>query len=52
MNVLLQNIHKCVQDQRGVPRKPAVFPISSLAEMDDFENMDENRYNDVVSKKR
>lgn len=50
--MLLQNILKCIRDQRGVPRKLAVFPISSLAEMDDFENIDENRYNDVVSKKR
>ncbi|XP_036141759.1 uncharacterized protein LOC118645218 [Monomorium pharaonis] len=49
-NTLLQNILKCVQpNNHGVPRKPAVRPISSLAEMDDFENMNEDEYNDVVN---
>ncbi|XP_036141163.1 uncharacterized protein LOC118645025 isoform X2 [Monomorium pharaonis] len=48
-NTLLQNILKCVQpNNHGVPRKPAVRPISSLAEMDDFENMNEDEYNDVI----
>lgn len=52
MNTLLQSIYKCVQDRKGVPNKPAVLPISSLAEMDDFENMEENRFIDVVSEKK
>lgn len=51
MNTLLQSILKCVQDHRGVPRKPKVLPVSSVEEMDAFENMDENRYSDVVSEK-
>lgn len=51
MNTLLEKVLKCVKDHRSVPRKPAVLPISSLAEMDDFENIDEDRYTDVVSEK-
>ncbi|XP_036138684.1 uncharacterized protein LOC118644367 [Monomorium pharaonis] len=44
-NTLLQNILKCVQpNNQGVPRKPAVLPISSIAE-----NMNEDDYNDVVN---
>jgi len=50
MNTLLSNILKCVQDRRSTPRKPAILPISSLAQMDDFENTDESCYTDVVSK--
>ncbi|XP_011696639.1 PREDICTED: uncharacterized protein LOC105455208 [Wasmannia auropunctata] len=48
-NTVIQSILKCVQDHRGVPRKPAVLPVSSLAEMDDFENIDKNRFTEVVS---
>jgi len=51
MNSLLQNILKHVQDSGGVPCKPAVLPISSLTEMDDFENGDNNCYTNVVSEK-
>ncbi|KMQ86821.1 hypothetical protein RF55_14099 [Lasius niger] len=47
MNTLVENVLKCVKDRRSVPRKPAVLPISSLAEMNDFENIDENCYTDV-----
>jgi len=50
-NTLLKSILKCVQDYRGVPRKPAVFPLSSVEEMDEFENADEDCYTDVVSEK-
>lgn len=49
MNTLVENVLKCVKDRRNVPRKSAVLPISSLAEMNDFGNIDENRYTDVVS---
>lgn len=50
MNTLLQSILKCVQDHRGVPRKPKI-PVSSVEEIDTFENIDENRYSDVISEK-
>jgi len=50
-NTLLKSILKCVQDYRGVPRKPAVLPLSSVEEMDELENADENCYTDVVSEK-
>ncbi|XP_011859031.1 PREDICTED: uncharacterized protein LOC105556544, partial [Vollenhovia emeryi] len=49
INTLLQSILKCVQDNRGVQRKPAILPISSLAEMDDFENIDDNGFTEVVN---
>lgn len=51
MNTLLEKVLKSVKDHRSVPRKPAILPISSLTEMDDFENIDEDRYTDVVSEK-
>ncbi|XP_050452163.1 uncharacterized protein LOC126851866 [Cataglyphis hispanica] len=41
MNTLLEKVLKCVKNHRSVPRKPAVLPISSLRDMDDFENIDE-----------
>jgi len=50
-NTLLEDVLKSIQDHRGVPQKPAVLPISSLAEMNDFENIDENRYTNIVSEK-
>jgi len=50
-NTLLKSILKCVQDYRGVPQKPAVLPLSSVEEMDEFENADEDCYTDVVSEK-
>lgn len=49
MNVVLQNILRHVQDhQGGAPCKPAVLPISSISKMDDFNEIDENCYIDVV----
>jgi len=50
-NTLLKSILKCIQDYRGVPRKPAVLSISSVEEMDEFENADEDCYTDIVSEK-
>jgi len=50
-NTLLEDVLKSIQDHRGVPQKPAILPISSLTEMNDFENIDENRYTNVVSEK-
>jgi len=50
-NTLLKSILKCVQNYRGVPRKPAVLPVSSVEQMDEFENADEDCYTDVVSEK-
>lgn len=52
MNAVIEKVVKCVKDHRGVPRKAAVLPISSLTAMDDFETIDENGYSDVVSKKK
>ncbi|KAL6417326.1 hypothetical protein ACFW04_011863 [Cataglyphis niger] len=49
MNILLEKVLKCIKDRRSVLRKPAILPISSLTEMDDFGNIDEDRYTDVVS---
>ncbi|GAB1867687.1 DUF4806 domain-containing protein [Camponotus japonicus] len=49
MNTVLEKVLKSIQDHRGMPRKPAVLPISSLAEMDNFENIEENSYTDVVN---
>jgi len=50
MNIL-QSILKCVQIRNHPSRKPRIFPIASLEEMDNFENIDENAYSDVVRKK-
>jgi len=49
--MFLQNILRNVQDRQNIPRKPVILPISSCAEMDAFETMDDNTYFDVVSKK-
>lgn len=51
MNTLLENILKCVRNRRDQPGKPACIPISSVEEMDAFENIDQNDYSDVVSEK-
>ncbi|GAB1862849.1 DUF4806 domain-containing protein [Camponotus japonicus] len=48
MNIL-QSILKCVQIRNHPSRKPRIFPIASLEEMDNFENIDENAYSDVVN---
>lgn len=53
MNGLLHNLLRCVQsnnDRNRVPRKPACLPISSVAEMDAFETINDNDYREVVSK--
>ena len=53
MNTVLEKILKSTKDHRGVSHKDlAVLPISSLAEMDNFENIEENSYTEVVSKKK
>lgn len=52
MNGILENILQYVQNRQRIPRKPNILPISSLAEMDTFENIDDNIYSDVVSKKK
>ncbi|XP_029680027.1 uncharacterized protein LOC115245722 isoform X2 [Formica exsecta] len=49
MNGLLQKILKCVQDRHSTPQKPAELPISSLQQMDAFENIDDNGYSNVVN---
>ncbi|XP_025154662.1 uncharacterized protein LOC112588563 [Harpegnathos saltator] len=46
---LLQKILKCVQDRHSAPQKPAVLPISTLQQMDEFENLTEEDYSDVVN---
>lgn len=51
MNTLLDDILKCVRNRRDQPRKPACIPISSVEEMDAFENINQNDYSDVVSEK-
>ncbi|XP_029675169.1 uncharacterized protein LOC115242776 [Formica exsecta] len=48
MNGLLQKILKCIQDRHFVSQKPAELPISSIQQMDAFENIDDNDYSDVV----
>lgn len=50
MNNLLEKIFKCVQDRHRSPQKPTVLPITSLMDMDRFERIDGENYNDVVSK--
>jgi hypothetical protein len=50
-SAVLQNILQCVQTHRGVSQKPAILPVSSVEQMEEFENIEENRYTDVVSKK-
>lgn len=40
---------KCLQDRHSIPRKPAILPVSSLQEMDAFENISDEDYSDVVS---
>lgn len=49
MNTLLEGILKCVQNRRYPSQKPDIFPISTLAEMDRFERIDEKDYSDAVS---
>ncbi|XP_067210358.1 probable E3 ubiquitin-protein ligase DDB_G0283893 [Linepithema humile] len=49
MNTLLEHISKRIQEQKGIPRKPSVLPISSCSEMDAFERADDKIYCDVVT---
>ncbi|XP_070167957.1 uncharacterized protein [Polyergus mexicanus] len=53
INGLLKNIFKCVQhlksdNRRRAPTKPAILPISSLEEMDIFEDIDDDGYSEIV----
>lgn len=52
MNTLLANILKCVQSTQRVsaPSKPDIFPISSVAGLREFQHVDEEDYNKVVSR--
>jgi len=52
MNGVLDKILKYVQDRQTCMQKPASLPITSLAQMDAFENMSEDEYSDIVSKKK
>jgi len=52
MNNLLENILKHVQDRQRVTCKPNILPISSLAEMEAFESIDDDTYSEVVSKRK
>lgn len=49
MNGLLEKILKCVQNRNSIAQKPAILPISTLDQMDAFQNIDDNGYSDVVS---
>lgn len=52
MSDLLQRVLTIVQGRNRATCKPENFPISSLEEMDQFENIDDNAYAAVVSKKK
>ncbi|XP_011630015.1 uncharacterized protein LOC105422362, partial [Pogonomyrmex barbatus] len=47
-NTLLKNILKIIQNRGRIIRKPIILSISSLAEMDIFENINENDYFEIV----
>lgn len=51
MSDLLQRVLTIVQNRNRATCKPENFPISSLEEMDQFENIDDNAYSAVVSNK-
>ncbi|EFN78043.1 hypothetical protein EAI_04506 [Harpegnathos saltator] len=44
-----QKILKCVQERHSVPRKPHGLPITTLQEIDAFENQDEQYYSEAVT---
>ncbi|KAL6253725.1 hypothetical protein P5V15_015540 [Pogonomyrmex californicus] len=48
MNGVLQKILKCVQDRQTFTQKPVCLPITSLAQMDAFEDIDEDNYSEVI----
>lgn len=52
MNSNLEKILRCVQDRHRAPRKPAIFPIASLSDMDAFEQIEEEEYSNAVSEKK
>lgn len=53
MNGILEKILKyTIQDHQTYTQKPASLPITSLAQMDALENLNENDYSDVVSRKK
>jgi len=52
MNGLLDKVLKCVQDHQICMQKPASLPVTSLAQMDAFENMNEDEYSDVINRKK
>lgn len=49
VNSTLEKILRCVQDRQRAPRKPAIFPIASLPDMDAFERLDEDGYSNAVN---
>ncbi|XP_067215271.1 uncharacterized protein [Linepithema humile] len=49
IHTLCENILKGVQDKQRVSGKPDILPISSLTEMDAFEDIDDNDYSNVVN---
>ena len=51
MNTLLMSIQKSIQatHNAGQPTKPAVLPLSSVQEVDCFEDIDDDTYSKVVS---
>lgn len=49
MNGTLQKILKSVQDRHSAPQKPHGLPLSTLEQMEDFENQDDEGYSQAVS---
>ena len=51
MNTLLMSIQKSIQatHNAGQPTKPAVLPLSSVQEVDCFEDIDDDTYSKVAS---
>lgn len=50
MNTLMENIFKCVQiSHTSTSFKPTILPISSVAGMRAFENLDEEAYSNVIN---
>lgn len=48
----MERIHKCVQvreNRRRALQKPKCLPISTKIEMQTFESIDEEKYDEVVS---
>ncbi|KAM0735059.1 hypothetical protein ACS0PU_011172 [Formica fusca] len=49
VNSTVDKILRCVQDRHRAPRKPAIFPIASLPDMDAFEGIGEDGYSNAVN---